>query len=103
MCPGRVRIKAVSGLFHPNRRPDRNLATYVAARTETEVIPVPPLGCCPTHQALSVRDVEDLIRVHPDAEVMVHPETAPAVQALASLAGFRPGQRSSLEPVRKLA
>ncbi len=67
--------------------PDRNLAAYVAARTGVEVIPVPALGCCPTHQALSVRDVEEQIRAHPDAEVMVHPETTPAVQALADFIG----------------
>ncbi len=67
--------------------PDRNLAAYVAARTTKEVIPVPALGCCPTHQALSVRDVEEQIRLHPGAEVMVHPETTPAVQALADFIG----------------
>ncbi|HOV68687.1 MAG TPA: quinolinate synthase NadA [Methanoregulaceae archaeon] len=67
--------------------PDRNLAAYVAAQTGTEVIPVPALGCCPTHQALSARDVEEQIRLHPDAEVMVHPETTRAVQALAHFIG----------------
>ena len=67
--------------------PDRNLAAYVAAHTGIEVIPVPALGCCPTHQALSVRDVEEQILAHPGAEVMVHPETTPAVQALADFIG----------------
>ncbi len=67
--------------------PDRNLAAYVAARTEKEVIPVPALGCCPIHQALSAGDVEDLIGIHRRAEVMVHPETTPAVQALAHFIG----------------
>jgi quinolinate synthase len=67
--------------------PDRNLAAYVSARTGIEVIPVPALGCCPTHQSLSVPDVEEQIRAHPGAEVMVHPETAPAVQALADFIG----------------
>lgn len=67
--------------------PDRNLAAYVSARTGIEVIPVPALGCCPTHQSLSVRDVEAQIRAHPGAEVMVHPETTPAVQALADFIG----------------
>jgi quinolinate synthase len=67
--------------------PDRNLAAYVAARTETEIIPVPMFGCCPTHQALVQSDLEDLICIHPKAEVMVHPETSPAVQALAHFVG----------------
>jgi quinolinate synthase len=67
--------------------PDRNLAAYVAARTGVEVIPVPALGCCPTHQALSVSDLENLTCIHPKAEVMVHSATAPAVQALADVVG----------------
>jgi quinolinate synthase len=67
--------------------PDRNLAAHVAARTGIEVIPVPTLGCCPVHQSLSARDLEDLVRLHRKAEVMVHPETAPAVQALAHYVG----------------
>ena len=67
--------------------PDRNLAAYVAARTGTEVIPVPALGCCPTHQSLSVRDVQEQMAAHPGAEVMVHPETTPPVQALADFIG----------------
>jgi quinolinate synthase len=67
--------------------PDRNLAAYVAARTGIEVIPVPALGCCPTHQSLSVRDVEEQRLAYPGAEVMVHPETTRAVQALADFIG----------------
>ncbi len=67
--------------------PDRNLAAYVAARTGIEVIPVPALGCCPTHQSLSARELEEQVRAHPGAEVMVHPETSPAVQALADFIG----------------
>jgi quinolinate synthase len=67
--------------------PDRNLAACVAARTGKEVIRVPALGCCPTHQSLSTGDLETLIGLHPRAEVMVHPETTPAVQALADFVG----------------
>ena len=67
--------------------PDRNLAAYVAARTDTEVFPVPALGCCPMHRAVSAGDLENLICIHPKAEVMVHPETTPAVQALADFIG----------------
>ena len=37
--------------------PDRNLAAYVAARTEKSVFPVPATGCCPVHQALTAAEV----------------------------------------------
>ena len=67
--------------------PDRNLAAHVAARTGVEVIPVPALGCCPAHQALSARELADLVELHPRAEVMVHSATSPAVQALAHFVG----------------
>ncbi|MEN6518971.1 MAG: quinolinate synthase NadA [Methanospirillum sp.] len=88
-CTSANAVRVVESLEAPRVifSPDRNLAAYVAARTGIEVIPVPALGCCPTHQSLSVRDVEEQIRAHPGAEVMVHPETTPAVQALADFIG----------------
>ncbi len=88
-CTSANAVRVVESLEAPRVifAPDRNLAAYVAARTGIEVIPVPALGCCPTHQSLSVRDVEEQIRAHPGAEVMVHPETTPAVQALADFIG----------------
>jgi quinolinate synthase len=88
-CTSANAVRVVESLEAPRVifAPDRNLAAYVAARTGIEVIPVPALGCCPTHQSLSARDVEEQIRAHPGAEVMVHPETTPAVQALADFIG----------------
>ena len=88
-CTSANAVRVVESLDAPQVivAPDRNLAAYVAARTEKEVIPIPALGCCPVHQALSARDLEDLIAIHRRAEVMVHPETAPAVQALADFIG----------------
>lgn len=70
--------------------PDRNLAAYIATQTGVEVIPVPALGCCPMHQALSPDDISNLLALHPRAELMVHPATAPAVQALAGFIGSVP-------------
>ncbi len=67
--------------------PDRNLGAYVAARTEKTVFPVPATGCCPAHQALTVAEVRAARAAHPGAEVMVHPETSPAVQAEADFIG----------------
>jgi len=67
--------------------PDRNLAAYVAARTEKTVYPVPAIGCCPVHQALTASEIRAARAAHPGAEVMVHPETTPAVQAEADFIG----------------
>ena len=67
--------------------PDRNLAAYVAARTEKTVYPVPATGCCPVHQALTAAEVRAARAANPGAEVMVYPETTPAVQALADFIG----------------
>ncbi len=88
-CTSGNAVRVVESLEAPRVivAPDRNLAAYVAARTGVEVIPVPALGCCPTHQALSPGDLEELICLHPKAEVMVHPETSPAVQAEADFIG----------------
>lgn len=67
--------------------PDRNLAAYVAARTEKTVHAVPATGCCPVHQALGAGDVRAALAAHPGAEVMVHPECTPAVQDEADFIG----------------
>ncbi len=67
--------------------PDRNLAAYVAARTAKTIHAVPAIGCCPVHQALTADEVRAARAAHPGAEVMVHPETTPAVQAVADFIG----------------
>lgn len=71
--------------------PDRNLAAYAAARTDKEVIPVPATGCCPVHHALTVEEIRAARALYPGAEVMVHPETSPAVQAEADYIGSTSG------------
>lgn len=67
--------------------PDRNLAYYVDQRTDKDIIPVPEEGNCPTHNQLSPEDIEKAREKHPDAEVLVHPETTPRVQRKADLIG----------------
>lgn len=67
--------------------PDQNLAAYVAGRTGKQIIPVPALGCCPLHHALSPEQIEARLREYPGAEVIVHPETPPDVQAIADFIG----------------
>jgi quinolinate synthase len=71
--------------------PDRNLAAYVAARTKKDVHPVPATGCCPVHHALTVHEVRAARAAHPGAELMVHPETSPEVQAEADFIGSTSG------------
>ncbi len=71
--------------------PDRNLALYVAARSDKRVIHVPANGCCPVHHALTAEQVRETRRSYPGAEVMVHPETTPEVQAEADFIGSTSG------------
>ncbi|MHC1629387.1 MAG: quinolinate synthase NadA [Methanoculleaceae archaeon] len=67
--------------------PDQNLAAFVAARTEKRIIPVPAHGCCPLHHAISPEQIKARLREHPGAEVIVHPEAPPDVQAIAHFIG----------------
>ncbi len=61
--------------------PDRNLGRYVAAQTDREMIFWQ--GCCPVHDIVSAANVKEQIALHPQAKVVVHPECAPEVIALA--------------------
>ena len=63
--------------------PDLNLTHYVENRTTKEVIPIPRYGMCPTHHQISKDDIETALKDHPDAELVVHPETIPEVQEMA--------------------
>ena len=65
--------------------PDCNLASYVAARVDKEVIPWS--GYCPTHHRLNARDVNNARAAHPNALVLVHPEVRPEVAELADFIG----------------
>lgn len=61
--------------------PDRNLGTWAARQSGREVILWD--GLCPTHAALSREDLLDAKAKFPDARVMVHPECALEIHALA--------------------
>jgi len=60
--------------------PDHNLAKYVEKRTSKRIIPVPEYGLCPTHHQISVDDLLEGKKKHPEAEVVVHPECVLEVQ-----------------------
>ncbi len=61
--------------------PDKNLAAFVASRTQKRVIPWN--GYCPIHERMTLEVLEAALREHPDAYVMVHPECPRDVQEMA--------------------
>lgn len=52
--------------------PDRNLGSYVARFTDKEIMPWE--GFCFVHDRITPEDVKKARELHPDAEVLVHPE-----------------------------
>jgi quinolinate synthase len=61
--------------------PDKNLASYVARRSKKKIIAWD--GCCYVHDRILAADVLAKKKVHPGAEVWVHPECRPEVIDLA--------------------
>jgi len=61
--------------------PDRYLAAYVAAQTGRTIIPWQ--GFCPTHARILPENIADMKALHPEAEVLIHPECTPELIALA--------------------
>lgn len=65
--------------------PDKNLGDYVSKFTDKKMIIWE--GYCNTHDMLTVKDVEEMRRLHPNAEFVVHPECRPEVVQLADFVG----------------
>ena len=63
--------------------PDRNLAMYVASRTDKKIHTWD--GYCPIHDRLNPDDVRLARRAHPEAVFMAHPECRPEVLELADV------------------
>ncbi len=61
--------------------PDRYLGAYVASQTGNELILWQ--GFCPTHARIGPENVAEAKTLHPEAEVLVHPECTPELTALA--------------------
>lgn len=70
--------------------PDCNLGDYVQKQCPDKTFKLVS-GGCPTHLRMTVKDVEKAKAQHPDALLLVHPECAPAVTALADYAGSTTG------------
>lgn len=82
-CTSANAVRVVNSL--PDREviltPDRNLAHYIAGQTD-KICHIWD-GYCPTHERLSVADVQRARAEHPEAVFMAHPECPPAVLELA--------------------
>lgn len=70
--------------------PDCNLGSYVAERLPEKNIKLLQ-GGCPVHAAVTKRDAELARKMHPDAEMLVHPECIPAVVSMADYVGSTSG------------
>ncbi len=64
--------------------PDQHLGAYTATKTKKNVILYP--GFCYVHHRLKPEQVRLAKKLHPDAQVLVHPECRPEVIALADAA-----------------
>ncbi len=64
--------------------PDQNLGHYISTQTKKRLIIYP--GFCYVHHRIKPEQVKLAQRLHPDAEVIVHPECRPDVIALAEAA-----------------
>ncbi|MCQ2079786.1 MAG: quinolinate synthase NadA [archaeon] len=52
--------------------PDSNLGRYVKEKSGKDIVLWS--GFCPIHQCVTVRQVQEMKRLHPDAEIAAHPE-----------------------------
>ncbi len=64
--------------------PDQNLGAYTATKTKKRLILYP--GFCYVHHRLKPEQVKLAKQLHPEAQVLVHPECQPEVIALAEAA-----------------
>lgn len=65
--------------------PDRNLGSYVAEQTKKDVILWD--GYCYVHENITITHLISLKVLHPDAEIIVHPECPAVVRHLANFIG----------------
>ncbi len=69
--------------------PDRNLAMYAASKTGKKIHIWE--GYCPTHEWLTVSDVEATRAAHPEAVFLAHPECRPEIVEMADVVASTSG------------
>ncbi len=67
--------------------PDANLAHYTQNFTKKHLVNMPAFGFCPIHKLFNKEDILGLKKLHPDAEVLVHPECNSEVCGVADFLG----------------
>lgn len=70
--------------------PDRNLAHYVAEQVPEKKF-IFNDGFCPIHENMSAKEIRDLKKQYPEAEVLVHPECQKSVLEEADYIGSTSG------------
>lgn len=85
-------VKIVNNI--PNKNilfiPDCNLGDYVAKQIPDKNIKLLQ-GGCPIHARVTAEDVQKAKKLHPEAELLVHPECVPAVVSQADYVGSTVG------------
>jgi quinolinate synthase len=65
--------------------PDKHLGSYIQRETGADMLMWN--GSCIVHDEFKAFELEELMKEHPQAKVLVHPESPPAVVALADAVG----------------
>lgn len=85
-------VKIVKGL--PNKHiffiPDRNLAHYVASQVPDKHF-IYNDGFCPIHEKMRKKEIENLKVLHPQAEILTHPECPQEILELSDYIGSTSG------------
>lgn len=80
-CTSANAVRMVTDVLRDEREiifvPDKYLADYVSRKTSRDFITWK--GFCPTHVKILVEDILKQKSLHPEAEVVVHPECTPPV------------------------
>lgn len=85
-------VKIVNNMSEKNILfiPDCNLGDYVAKQCSDKNIQLLN-GGCPIHACVNTEDVKKAKEMHPNAELLVHPECTPEVVAMADYVGSTSG------------
>jgi quinolinate synthase len=58
--------------------PDKNLGAYIKRNVKDKELIIWP-GFCPTHHRIRKEDILKLKKIHPNSEILVHPECRPEI------------------------